>query len=262
MTLPIAPSHARQLAALRVAAPTTRVVVVGAAALGHHLPLDRDTKDIDLALAVEQNEVAPLMARVCWEPDRREAQRWNGPDAFRVDIVPATPALIRAGKVQLAGGHHTLSLVGFDLAYEYAEAVDLPGTESQIEVASLLSLVVLKMTAFLDRPYARTKDLVDLDMVLRHALAEDDERRWAPPLRAAGVDFDHQSAFFVGDALARLVTEVHRVRIDAFVDMMVAEVGTDWGTVTARETGHRAPNADERVRDRWRAFRRGFSPGE
>ena len=136
MTLPIAPSHARQLAALRVAAPTIRVVVVGAAALGHHLPLDRDTKDIDLALAVEVDEVQPLMARMGWEPDRREAQRWNGPDAFRVDIVPATPGLIRAGEVRLAGGDHTLSLVGFDLAYEHAELADLPGTGSQIEVAA------------------------------------------------------------------------------------------------------------------------------
>lgn len=118
------------------------------------------------------------------------------------------------------------------------------------------------MTAFMDRPLARTKDLADLDQVLRQALADDDERRWAPPLRTAGVDFDDQSAFFVGVELASLVTKVHRVRIDAFLDKVVAETGTDWACVTVRETGDRGRDADERVRNRWRTFRRGFAPGE
>lgn len=258
MTLPVSPAHAAQLAALTMAAPVTRVVVVGATALGHHLPLPRDTKDVDLAMAVAVDEVAPLMATVGWTHDPKELQRWNGPAAFRADVVPASPDLVRRGEVRLDDGARSMSLVGFDLVFQHAERVDLPGTGSQIEVASLSTLVVLKMVAFLDRPHARARDLGDLDHVLENALPEDDERRWDEPLLTAGVEFDCQSAYFVGQQVAAIAGPHHRMKAEAFVELLTCETGHDWAGITAREAGNRGPDADEAVRRRWAAFRRGL----
>lgn len=260
MSLPISLPHARQLAALRNAAPTIRVVVVGAAALGHHLPLLRDTKDVDLALAVAADEIEPMLVALGWTRDRNEVQRWNGPAGFRADVVPAAPELIRLGEVRLDGGARRMSLVGFDLAFEQTDPVELPGTGVRIDVARLMSLVVLKMVAFLDRPHQRARDLGDLDHVLRRALDDDDDRRWAPPLLTAGVEFAYQSAYFVGREVAAIARPGHRAKIDEFVDRLTREDGPDWATVTVRETGEHGEGADEKVRNRWREFRRGFAP--
>lgn len=57
MTLPIAEAHARQLARLRARSPDVRLVVIGAAALGHHVELTRVTSDVDLVVVLEPHDV-------------------------------------------------------------------------------------------------------------------------------------------------------------------------------------------------------------
>ncbi|MCK6572655.1 nucleotidyl transferase AbiEii/AbiGii toxin family protein [Myxococcota bacterium] len=258
MSLPISPAHAAQLAALLGAASQVRVVVVGATALGYHLPLPRDTKDVDLAVAVAVDDVPTLMAAVGWARDPDEVQRWNGPEAFRVDVVPASAELVEQGEVRLDAGAHRMSLVGFDLVFRHAERVTLPGTSVAIDVAALSTLVVLKMVAFLDRPHARARDLGDLDHVLRNALSEDDDRRWDEPLITAGVEFDCQSAYFMGREVAAIALAKHRAKVQTFIERLTGETGQDWAGVTAREVGDRRSGADEAVRARWRAFAKGY----
>lgn len=103
-------------------------------------------------------------------------QRWYGPAHFRADIIPATRELLDAGSVQIEDGA-PMSLVGFDLAFDHAVAAALPGATATVRVASLPAILVLKMVAWLDRPYERTKDLGDIAVVLADALGEDDDRR-------------------------------------------------------------------------------------
>jgi hypothetical protein len=52
VTLAISEAHARQLARLRARSPDVRRVVIGAAALGHHVELTRVTSDVDLAVVI------------------------------------------------------------------------------------------------------------------------------------------------------------------------------------------------------------------
>lgn len=90
-----------------------------------------------------------------------------------------------------------MSLVGFDLALNHTLRVEVAGQNPfEVEVASLSALVVLKIVAWLDRPYEREKDLGDLGRVLSTALDDVDERRWEPPL--IGEQFDDQSPFLWG----------------------------------------------------------------
>lgn len=126
-------------------------------------------------------------------------------------------------------------------------------------VASLASLVVLKIVAWLDRPHAPTKDLGDLAAVLGNALADDDDRRWddTHPVAASALAFDEQSPFFMGLAVGAIVRDPHRHLVEAFVDKLLDESGLAAATMS-RAAGFAASDGDERARRLVAAFARGL----
>ena len=115
----------------------------------------------------------------------------------------------------LADEQRELSTVGFDLALEHAAPVKIPGTDEDVDVASLASIVVLKMVAWLDRQHDRKKDLQDLGRVFETALGDWDDRRFEPPL--ADLEHEVQAAFFVGRAVSAIARESHRRKIEEFL---------------------------------------------
>jgi predicted nucleotidyltransferase len=252
VTLNVAPPHARLLAALR-RAKKPRFVVIGAVALDHHVPLARRTGDVDLAIVAEAEEILALLAKHGWMPDKRKTQRWTDAGGEKIDVLPASPRLLKAGSVEF-DGESSMSLVGFDLALEHAEAVPVPGTDVEVEVASLAAIVVLKMTAWLDRPQQRLRDLGDLAFVFERVLADFDERRWEEPL--SDVQADQQGAFFVGMLVGTIAKAPHRKNVDAFL----REVSRDpWPAVMAREGRYVGGDVEVMVKERLGAFARGLS---
>lgn len=210
MMLPISVEHARELARLVEHETTPEFVLVGAVALGHHVPLRRTTADVDIALVVSPADVVPLLTELGRKRDERIPHRGYGPAHFRADVIPATRELVIGGSVQLDDGA-TMSLVGLDLALDHSVAVELPGTTTSVRAATLPALLVLKIVAWLDRPYERTKDLGDIATVLTGALGEDDDRRWdsSHPVARSELDFDEQSPFFAGLEVAAVAKEAH-----------------------------------------------------
>ncbi len=102
--------------------------------------------------------------------------------------------------------------------------VELPGEHSTVKVASLASIVVLKAVAWLERPHERTRDLRDLATVFRAALAKDDERRWGThTVATSGLEFDKQSAFFVGLEVSAVVRPMHRTQLDELVAKLLGD---------------------------------------
>jgi hypothetical protein len=104
-------------------APNLKFVVIGAAAVGHHVKLERPTADVDLAFAIGVDDLSKLLETLGWRRDPRMLQRWRGPDGFVADALPASAELIRAGSVRLDEDDFELSLVGFDLALDHAVAM-------------------------------------------------------------------------------------------------------------------------------------------
>lgn len=259
MTLPISDEHARELARLVQHEARPDLVIIGAVALGHHLPLRRHTADVDLALVVTPTQIEPLLTSVGWRRDDRLSHRWHGPDRFRADVLSATPDLVAAGAIHL-DEHTTMSLVGFDLALEHAIAVELPGTTTRVKVASLPTLVVLKMVAWLDRPYERTKDLGDLVEIFERALPEDDDRRWETtnPIGASGLDFEQQSPFAVGLDVSAIARGPHRRAIDQFISRLLDDSGIAAAQM-ARAAG--LSHREEHVARLLDAFTLGFRGG-
>lgn len=234
MTLMVSAAHAELLAALSRGKDRPRFVIIGAVALGHHIPLARATADVDLALVAEPDEVDSLLRMAGWLRDGRMPQRWHDNAGSKVDVLPATSRLIEAGSISFDGTTR-MSLVGFDLALEHTVRVAVPGYQLDVEVARLAALVVLKIVAWLDRPQERTKDLGDLGRMLTSALDEMDDRRWQAPL--AGEKFDEQSPIFVGREVSAIAREIHLDRIREFLRRM-KDASLPWTALVARHAGY------------------------
>lgn len=249
MTLALSIEHARELARLRAHEARPDFVLIGAAALGHHVTLARTTSDVDIALVVAPTEIVAMLTSLGWRQHTTVEHRWDGPHGFRADVLPATPELIDAGAVKLDGESRVMSLVGFDLAFAHATEVELPGPGVTVKVASLASIVVLKMVSWLDRPHERTRDLGDLATVLRDALRDDDDRRWDAehPIGSRGLAFDDQSPFFVGLEVSAIASRRHRDSIDRFVNALTNDSASH-AAVMARAAGLRAEDPELRAR--------------
>jgi predicted nucleotidyltransferase len=250
MTLDIRPAQARLLASIRRAA-APRFVVIGAIALRHHVRLQRETHDVDLAVVADHDEIASVMSGHGWKRDAAHVDRWMHGDE-RIDVVPATPKLVEAGAVRIGGDGRELSLLGFDLAL--AHTVLVPVLDVEVEVAVLPAIVVLKMLAWLDRPHDRRKDLGDLALVLDQALDDFDERRWEAPLVTIAVD--DQSAFFVGRSVREIASANHLTAVGQFLAHIA--VGS-WAAVFGAGGRHDAADPEATAKRRLAAFRRGLT---
>lgn len=255
MTLALSSEQCRALLDLRATHPSLRFVVVGAAALGHHLPLPRSTADIDLAMTVAPEDLDDVFGVCGWQRYPRMLQRWRSPGGAVIDVLAVNDALLAAGEIRFGGGDFAMSLVGFDLAMRHTVRVAVPASEACVEVASLAALVVLKIVAWLDRPYDRTKDLAHVLVV---ALPHDDERRWDPdhPVFQSGVEHAEQSAFFVGTEVARIVEAPHRAILDHFFSRLDAPDGIAFAMML-RETRDLSEDRDANLARRLAAFRTG-----
>ncbi len=249
----LTPAHATLLTSILEQPDAPRVVVIGAAAILHHVPLKRFTDDLDLAIVADERAVNELLASANWERDQKALQRWRAPDGNAiVDALPASPEIIEAGSVRLDGDDKEMSMVGFDLAI--ADTVERTERGLTLEVATLPALVLLKIVAWLDRPHVRTKDLGDIGRMLDGALEEWDERRWDSPL--ATLSHDVQSAFFLGGQLSAKLRELHRAKIDEFFALMHTE---SWCAVMAKEAGWVGADPESMARRKLDAFRDGLS---
>src|SRR5690242_15296065 len=101
MTLAVSPAHCDLLLALRRMEAAPRVVVIGAAALGHHVPLERTTADIDLVIVAAQERIDTLLESLDWKQDVKQRQRWRDDQNNVIDVLPGTPDVIAAGALMV-----------------------------------------------------------------------------------------------------------------------------------------------------------------
>jgi hypothetical protein len=117
VTLAIRPAHSALLASIRQAPGSPRVVVIGAVAVGHHIPLARETGDVNLAIVAEETEVEAILTDAGWDREKSAKHRWrHGESESIVDILPASPRILRDGRLRFEGDERELDMVGFDLS--------------------------------------------------------------------------------------------------------------------------------------------------
>lgn len=233
-------------------------IVIGAAAIACHLDLSwRETLDLDLSVASGPEACAEDLEGLGWRRREGAPQRWIVPDGFVVDVLPAHPALVSKGEFTWPDGSARLTLVGFRLAF--ADAVRLEVARGvSVRVASLRSLVILKMAAYLDRPWERDSDLSDLAYILSEFVGPDADERWSDEVLDLGLAFEDVSPFVLGKQLTALVDDAERGLVQSFLSAIDDPADP---LATAPRMARRAPSAWndlKSLRLRLSAFRRGL----
>lgn len=235
-----------------------RFLVIGAAAVSFHTGLEwRGTVDLDLTVACGIDEYQQELERLGWSKDSRVSERWIVPGGAAVDVVPSGSDLIQKGEFTWPDGGERLTLTGFRLAYDDAISIEIaPG--SSIRLASLRSLVVLKITAYLDRPWERDNDLKDIVQIMNQYVRDDDERRWSDEMLALSLNFEDVGPFILGQEIGGVVDPTEREMICSFLEKL--ENPSDPAATLHRMTEQAPRDYEtlERLRQRLGAFKRGF----
>lgn len=216
MTL-LDPAQEEALQQITDAVAPAQVVLIGAAAVGVHVPMTwRRTSDLDLVLAIEVDAVDALSSRLSgWSHDPRREHVWRSPRGVELDLVPAAASLRGTKTLVFPASGNEMDLTGIDLAFEHAVPTRLG--DCTVNVAPIEVLAVLKMVAWLDSPH-RLHDLEDLAHILEAWLPLDDERRYDDAIVAAQVPYDDVPALLLGRAIRAIAREPHRDVVRRFLD--------------------------------------------
>jgi predicted nucleotidyltransferase len=218
--------------------------------------MPRVTADVDVAMVASGGSVAEGLSAAGWTQDSGVMHRWRLQGAM-VDVIQVSEEDLLAGVVDLDGA--ALSVVGFDLAFSEGNIIRVtPATE--VRVPPLSVLVLLKMIAWMDRPYERAKDLGDIAHIWDNALSDDDRWTEPSPWLDEEVDYDNQSPFSVGWRLGQIARPGHVHWAKRFLD----EVRDDESPAFAqfmRASRYAGSAPEAKLRGRLLAFELGLQRG-
>lgn len=252
----LSPAQLEALRTLRTAYPEAQITLIGAAALGFHVPMTwRNTADIDLVLAMSVSELETGVSKLSgWEQDTKQQQRWWAPKSVPVDLVPVTPDALERGQLVWPKTQQVMNLGGIRLALQAATR-EL-ATSLSIAVPSVPVIALLKMAAYLDRP-DREKDLQDLAYILNEYPSVNDDRLYAVEIYSKGLDDQQARGFILGQELRAIVNSVERKIVDKFLETVTK--GHAWMRFVAAGPRHFLEDAEEQLQLRLDAFRGGFA---
>ena len=195
------------------------IAIIGAAALLCFVDIGRFTRDIDLVVALDLEDFrtfADELRVLGWTREERREHRWCGPSGSLIDLLPAGPKLRQAKRITWQESGFEMSLVGFDHvfarahSFEFAEGV-------QYRVAPPPVIALLKILAFMEDQYRRTKDRDDIAVLFRR-YAEQSERIFSDDVFLAQLeDIEYANAFLLGIDVGIMATAGEMEIVDAFI---------------------------------------------
>jgi predicted nucleotidyltransferase len=196
------------------------IVIIGAMAYRMFIrDVDRETEDIDIAVAIDLEELDSfyaLLEGLGWKRSPRHEHRWRTSRGSLLDLLPAGPALRAKGAIEWPESGLTMSLTGFEHVFEKNVEVQV-GPNLRCKVVPPPVLLLLKMASHLDEPYARTKDLLDIRRLLRLYERDSDRLFCDEVFQAELADFQLAGAFLLGLDVSRIATVADRELITRFV---------------------------------------------
>ena len=198
-----------------------QIVIIGAVAIACQLDdLGRFTSDVDLVIALDLvafEDFAGVLESQGWTRQQRREHRWTSKRGSLADILPAGPKLRKAGQITWPVSQMTMSLAGFDHVFRHATLIEF-APKVEFPVAPLAVVALLKIFAFLDGPYRRAKDLLDLKMLMTKYEADGD-RLFSDEVFAANLtDFDQSNAFLLGLDVGLLANSAEKTIVSKFLD--------------------------------------------
>lgn len=209
------------LADLRTVCRERQIEVVIIGAMAYRLFIDdadRETRDIDFALALDLEDMAAfaeVLARLGWHRVQGREHRWQTARRTWMDLLPAGPSLRAQGQIKWPESGRTMSLAGFE--HVFRDSVDLAlGPELSFRVVPPTVLALLKMVSYLDDPSGRAKDLLDLQRLWRYYEENGDRLFSDDVFRAELPDIEFAGAFLLGLDTRPILTPDDRELFDRF----------------------------------------------
>lgn len=216
---------AAQLDALRTlqaAYPDAEIAIIGASALAFHLDMTwRKSVDLDLVIAVSVTDLDSSRLPG-WRRHPKLEHSWKTDQGVFVDLVPAPSDALDAGELVWPASGHRMNLTGIRQALKSSKTH--LGPNLSIAVASVPAIALMKMSAFVDRPYERLKDLKDLAHTLNEYPSLDDDSLFSDEMRAMRLELGAARGFVLGRRLRELTDERDREVVDAFLQKVSEDV--------------------------------------
>lgn len=256
----LAAGQVQALRELKALWPETRFTLIGATALACQLrEFYRQTYDLDVSVALPLDQLPSELRKLPgWQRHARNEHEWRTPDGTRVDVIPAGPALLAAGSLVWPESGSPMRLLGFRHAFERVRPLVL-ADDFAVNVATIPVIALLKIIAYQDRPFDRERDLGDIAFILDRYPADEDPRRFADEVMAAGVTYEEANGLILGRELAELTDAAEKAATQLFIRCVLDE--TDGGR-TRGVLLHQSPagwrNRPEELLSRVRALERGL----
>lgn len=135
--------------------------------------ISRQTRDVDFAVLVGNQENYEAIRNYLKEKKHFEETKVNSfvmlsPSGIQVDILPFGEIEIDDSVTFVGGALDKIKVNGFMEVYQTGTQDLLLDTGHQFNVATLPSIVLLKIVAYDDRPEMRSKDARDIADIIHH----------------------------------------------------------------------------------------------
>ena len=150
-----------------------KFILVGAAARDillamHNIKPERATRDVDFAVRVEDWDIYNELRRRLIEKGFKENR---APHIFifktaTFDIIPFGEITTEKSEILWPQDGRVMTMLGFEEAFNTSHRFTT-SKELRIHIASLASLVMLKIIAWKDRPTERSQDPLDISTIMR-----------------------------------------------------------------------------------------------
>jgi len=220
-----------------------RLYVVGAMALVlvRRLPAERVTQDVDLAIDVAVGELKQRMDSAGgWDSVPGIEQRWRHREGAVVDLIAIGERHLAGGILEWPETGMQMNLTGFELlATSSVRLVDVGLVGIEVPPAALIAL--LKMSAWLDRPEERRRDLRDLAWLFDHYVDPADDRLFVGEAAELGVFDRDASTYLLGLDIGRVAEGSARGVVERFLERLGGHVPSQialaqrWATVADEE---------------------------
>jgi predicted nucleotidyltransferase len=142
------------LRSLRAAYPDAEIAIIGATALAFHIDMTwRTSVDLDLVIAVAAADLDPSRLPG-WRRHPKLEHSWKTDQGVLVDLVSAPTEALDAGELVWPASGHRMNLIGIRQGLQSSKVQLAP--DVSVTVASVPALALMKMSAFVDRPYDGT----------------------------------------------------------------------------------------------------------
>ena len=222
-------------------------------------PMSRPTRDIDATVEVANwpdfERIVARLREKGFQPSRTP-HRLTFAGEVSLDLLPYGAGIIDDNQIPWRDTEKMMSAIGLEEAFQNAASVKIaPGLS--VLVATIPSLVLLKIAAYTDRPQERARDLVDMVYCFAHYDAEQNRRfELAGQLvDGAALTYEESGAYLLGRDVARVAKPVSLVRVKEFVGRFESEYSEPIGQLLREEKRLEAPQRRTFLFRLFRVFR-------